>query len=75
MKAPASNRLRGADELILIIFSLCGSLRPVRGGIPLPVPADFVAVLLNIFASVRNRKHIPDGCDGKRFAGAKAWLP
>ena len=40
----------------------------------MPVPADFVAVLLNIFASVRNRKHIPEGCDGKRFAVAKVHL-
>ena len=29
----------------------------------MPLPADFAAVLLNIFAPVRNRKHFSKGCD------------
>jgi hypothetical protein len=71
MKAPASNSLAGTDELILIkVLPLWKPSTCARGN-PLPVPADFVAVLLNIFALVRNRKHLADGYDGKRKAGAK----
>ena len=50
----------GTDELILInVLPLWKSSTCARGK-PVPLPADFAAVLLNIFAPVRNRKHLQE---------------
>jgi hypothetical protein len=55
-KAPASSRLRGADEHILIMFSRFVEAFDPCLGKPLPAPVDFIGTVLNIFPSARNRK-------------------
>jgi hypothetical protein len=59
IKAPASSRLRGADEQIMM-FSLVEILILAQAG-PVPARVTFRAALSNIFPSMRNRKHFSRG--------------
>src|SRR3984893_6310887 len=56
IKAPASSRLRGADEQIIMTFSLAETLILAQAG-PMPARVTFPAALSNIYPSMRNRKH------------------
>ena len=57
INAPASNRLRGADEPIIMTSSPVWKPYP-RAVERLRAPAAFLGTLSNIFPSIRNRKHI-----------------
>jgi hypothetical protein len=68
-KAPASSRLRGADEQILIVFSPLWKPLNLCTRKNLPVPVAFMRTLLNIFPPARNRKH-----PGNSRSRGAAWL-
>jgi hypothetical protein len=57
-RAPASSRLRGAVEQILIMFSPVWKPFDPCAGKHMPMPVAFMSTVLNIFPSARNRKHL-----------------
>jgi len=57
IKAPASNKPRGADEPIIMTNLSCAEALSARGR-TMPAPVAFLGTVSNIFPSVRNRKHV-----------------
>ena len=76
-KAPASNRLRGVDEWLIMDVSPWRKPSLYARHMRVPTPVAFRAAISNIFPSMRNRKHAspkPRPPNGLRDASrVSAW--